>query len=339
MNSRQLTGSLKLNSMAVIRKYSVSILLALCVWSVWGFYTYPDSWSVIYHHWQVSVTMIFGSIIAGATSEGGGAIAFPVFTKVLQISPGDAKVFSLAIQSVGMVAASIAILMMRIKVLWSVIGWVSLGGVFGMLIGALLLSPVLAPDIIRMLFTVMAVSLALTLTLLNSGFRLSNTAMPLISAREAGILLIAGVLGGTVSGLVGSGIDMICFSVLVLLFRVCESIATPTSVILMAINSLAGVLLHFVALNGINEQVHAYWLAAVPVVVVGAPLGAFCCSRMHHLHIRYLLIFLISIELCSSIWILSFDKTLLMFSVSLLMIFFSLMFWMSKSAVYVRKTE
>ena len=124
MNDKQLTGSFKLNSMTVIRKYSVSIVLALGVWSVWGLYTYPDSWSVIYHHWQVSVTMIFGSIIAGATSEGGGAIAFPVFTKVLHIPASDAKVFSLAIQSVGMVAASIAILMMRVKVLWSVIGWV-----------------------------------------------------------------------------------------------------------------------------------------------------------------------------------------------------------------------
>ncbi len=339
MNDKQLTGSFKLNSMTVIRKYSVSIVLALGVWSVWGLYTYPDSWSVIYHHWQVSVTMIFGSIIAGATSEGGGAIAFPVFTKVLHIPASDAKVFSLAIQSVGMVAASIAILMMRVKVLWSVIGWVSLGGVFGMLIGALLLAPVLAPDIIRMLFTVMAVSLALTLTFLNSGFRLSNAAMPEINAKKAGILLIAGVLGGVISGLVGSGIDMICFSVLVLLFRVCESVATPTSVILMAINSLLGVLLQLFVLDGINAQVHAYWLAAVPVVVVGAPLGAFCCSRMHHLHIRYLLIFLISIELCSSIWILSFDMTLVVFSVSLLMIFSCLMFWMSKSTVYDREIE
>ncbi|WP_198942646.1 sulfite exporter TauE/SafE family protein [Methyloprofundus sedimenti] len=317
----------------------MSILLALSVWSVWGFYTYPDSWSVIYNHWQVSVTMIFGSIIAGATSEGGGAIAFPVFTKVLHIPASDAKVFSLAIQSVGMVAASIAILMMRVKVLWSVIGWVSLGGVFGMLIGALLLAPVLAPEVIRMLFTVMAVSLALTLTFLNSGFRLSNNAMPEINTKEAGILLMAGVVGGVISGLVGSGIDMICFSVLVLLFRVCESVATPTSVVLMAINSLLGVLLHLIVLDGINAQVHAYWLAAVPVVVVGAPLGAFCCSRMHHLQIRYLLIFLISIELFSSIWILSFDMTLVIFSVTLLMVFSSLMFWMSKSAVYVRKTE
>jgi len=313
----------------------MSLLFALSVWLIWLIYTYPNSWSAIQDYWQVSVTMIFGSIVAGATSEGGGAIAFPVFTKVLQIPASDAKVFSLAIQSVGMLAASIAILMMRIKVMWRVIAWVSLGGVLGMLIGTLLLSPVLAPAIIRMLFTVMAVSLALTLTFLNTGFRLSQTAMPEIRIKEVGILLVVGVLGGMVSGLVGSGIDMICFTVLVLLFRVCESVATPTSVILMAINSLVGVLLHLFVLDGINEQVQSYWLAAVPVVVVGAPLGAYFCSRMHHLHIRYLLIALIFIELLSSLWILAFDVTLIAFSVSMLMLFLSLMVWMSKVKTYV----
>ena len=335
MSIKLLCRALYSNNREGIKKYSVSILLALSVWFVWGLYTYPDGCSVLYKYWQVSVTMIFGSIIAGATSEGGGAIAFPVFTKVLQIPASDAKVFSLAIQSVGMVAASIAIFMMRIKVLWRVIAWVSLGGVFGMLIGSLFLAPVLAPAFIRMLFTVLAVSLALTLIFLSAGFRLRHTVMPEIRVKEIGILLVVGVLGGAVSSLVGSGIDMICFSVLVLLFRVCESIATPTSVILMAVNSLIGVLLHLFVLDGINEQVQAYWLAAVPVVVIGAPLGAYFCSRMHHLHIRYLLIALIFIELLSSLWILAFDGTLIAFSISMLMLFLSLMVWMSKVKIYV----
>ena len=197
-------------SKARSRSYIVSLLFAVIIWSSWLFYTYPDSWAVIQHNWQVSVTMIFGSIIAGATSEGGGAIAFPVFTKVLHIFPADAKVFSLAIQSVGMVAASVAIIMMRVQVLWRVIIWVSLGGAVGMVIGSVLLSPLLAPDIIRMLFTIMAISLAFTLILLSTGFRLNHLTMPEIKAREIRILLTIGVVGGVVSGLVGSGIDMLC---------------------------------------------------------------------------------------------------------------------------------
>ena len=319
--------------------YIVSLLFAIAVWCSWLLYTCPDSWAVILNHWQVSVTMVFGSIIAGATSEGGGAIAFPVFTKILLIPPADAKVFSLAIQSVGMVAASIAIIMMRVKVLWRVIAWVSLGGVIGLVIGFVILAPILASDIIRMLFTVMAVSLAYTLIRLSSGFRLNHNAMPEMTLRETGILLVVGIMGGIVSGLVGSGIDMLCFSVLVLLFRISETIATPTSVVLMAINSVFGVLLQFFIYGGINEQVQAYWLAAVPIVVVGAPLGAYFCSLMHYLHIRYLLIVLISLELLTSLWLLAFDKTLILFSVGMLMLFLAVMISMSRARCYIRSSE
>ena len=319
--------------------YLVSLLFAVVVWGAWLVYTYPDSWSVIQNYWQVSVTMIFGSIIAGATSEGGGAIAFPVFTKMLQISPADAKVFSLAIQSVGMVAASVAIIMMRVQVLWRVIIWVSLGGVFGLFVGSVLLTPVLASDSVRMLFTVMAVSLAFTLIRLSTGFRLNHRSMPEINLRETGLLLVVGIVGGTISGLVGSGIDMICFSVLVLLFRISESIATPTSVILMAINSVFGVLIQVYFLDGINAQVQAYWLAAVPIVVVGAPLGAYFCSRMHFLHIRYLLIALICLELVTSLWLLTFDRTLIIFSISMLVLFLVVMISMSRAQFYARDSE
>ncbi len=319
--------------------YIFNLLLALITWSIWFYFTSPLSWELVEKHWLVSVTMIFGSFVAGATSEGGGAIAFPIFTKVLQIAPVDAKVFSLAIQSIGMSAASIAILMMRINVLWRVIVWSSLGGVLGLLIGMCILSAVLPPTIIRLLFTVMAVSLGLTLLYLNTGFRPANVAMPEMRRKEIAIFLMVGILGGILSGLVGSGIDMLCFTVLVLLFRISESVATPTSVILMAIHSIFGVVLQFLLLEGINMQVQSYWLAAVPVVVVGAPLGAFFCSRLQNQHIRYLLIALIVVELCSSLWVLTFDRALIGFSVSLLLMFSSVMFWMSKSTVYAQQNN
>ena len=49
----------------------------------------------------LSVTMIFGAMIAGATSEGGGAVAFPVMTLALGIRPTIARDFSILIQSCG----------------------------------------------------------------------------------------------------------------------------------------------------------------------------------------------------------------------------------------------
>ena len=59
--------------------------------------------------WAAAVTMVFGSFVAGSTPAGGGAVAFPVFTKVLEIPPAVARTFSLSIQATGMVMASATI--------------------------------------------------------------------------------------------------------------------------------------------------------------------------------------------------------------------------------------
>lgn len=313
----------------------VSFLFIILVWAAWLLATHPYTWSIVSSNWQVTLTMIFGSFIAGATSEGGGAIAFPVFTKALSIAPYDAKVFSLAIQSVGMLAASLAIYMMRIRVLWRVISWVSVGGMLGLYMG-LLLAPAIPAGIIRMLFTVLAVSLAITLASLGKNSKGYYLSMPELNGLEKMILVSLGIVGGMISGLVGSGIDMLCFSVLVLLFRISETIATPTSVILMAIHSIAGIAMQLFIFDGVSAQVINYWLAAVPVVVIGAPLGAYFCSKLHFYQIRYFLIVLISLELVSSLWLLNFDKELIMFSVLVFTLFLSAMAWMRKNKLYIR---
>ncbi|MCK5889994.1 MAG: sulfite exporter TauE/SafE family protein, partial [Methylococcales bacterium] len=98
----------------MIRKYlntpfTLTAMFTLVTWAVWSGYTYPNGQATIAQNWPITLTMVFGSFIAGATSEGGGAIAFPVFTKVLAMPPFDAKVFSLAIQSIGMMAATVTI--------------------------------------------------------------------------------------------------------------------------------------------------------------------------------------------------------------------------------------
>ncbi len=311
-----------------------SLLFAVIVWSLWGLYTFPHGMTYILNNWQVSITMVLGSFVAGATSEGGGAIAFPVFTKLLKISPFDAKVFSLAIQSVGMLAASITIRVLRIKVSGKVIVWASLGGVPGVVCGAVILSPILAPEMLRLVFTVMVVSLAMTLWVLNRGYRLYNNSIPNKGYREYAILVLAGFVGGLLTGLVGNGIDIFCFSVMILLFRLSEKIATPTSVVLMALNSIVGFMLHLFYMGGFNPQVQEYWLSAVPIVVVGAPLGAWVCSRMNNKTIANFLILLIVIELISTLWILKFSNILILTALATFIFFIGLNYLMIKSKLY-----
>ncbi len=297
----------------------LSPLITLFVWGVWHLYTTPQTISILHEYWEISLTMVFGSFIAGATSEGGGAIAFPVFTKVLGIQPLDAKIFSLAIQSIGMTTATLTIIVMRIPIEWRVILWASLGGFLGIITGAIYITPLLPPDLVKMLFTAMIVSFAFTLFFLNCRQRIYNVTLIKFLVPEKLIMVFTGFFGGIMSGLVGNGIDIICFSVMVLLFRLSEKLATPTSVVLMAVNAIIGFCLYLFVLEGFTEQIRNYWLAAVPVVVVGAPLGAYFCSKLNSKTIANILIILIMVELISSLLIIPLtQQTLIVSSIVLL---------------------
>jgi len=311
-----------------------NLLLALVVWGGWYHYTYPNSLQVIQQHWPVTLTMVFGSFIAGATSEGGGAIAFPVFTKILYISPLNAKIFSLAIQSVGMMAATLTLIVMRINIEWRIILWASLGGFGGVTLGSILIAPLLSASLLKMLFTAMIVSLAVTLYILNWKQRLYNQRIPFFTWREKLILLIAGFIGGCLTGLVGNGIDIICFSVMVLLFRLPEKLSTATSVVLMAFNSLTGFALHFYIMDGFSYTVEQYWLAAVPVVVVGAPLGAFFCTRLNNKTIVSILIVLIMLELVSSLSLIPLNNEVVNISLTVFLVFCFIYYKMSRAVRY-----
>mgnify|MGYP002149979954 CR=1 FL=1 len=308
--------------------------MTLLIWSVWYFVTYPNSLQTIIDNWPITLTMVFGSFIAGATSEGGGAIAFPVFTKVLNISPLDAKVFSLAIQSVGMMAATFTIVCMRIAVEWRIVLWASIGGLLGVYLGSVLMAPFLPANLLKMVFTAMIASFALTLILVNWKQRQYNEMLPFIGWREQLILVLAGIFGGIMTGLVGNGIDIICFSVMVLLFQLSEKVSTATSVVLMAFNSVAGFILHLMIIGGFTPVIREYWLAAIPVVVIGAPLGAYFCTRLKNKTIAVILIMLILVEVISSLSLIPITPSIASISSIVFLIFLFIYYQMNKVGGY-----
>ena len=68
---------------------------------------------------------------------------------------------------------------------------------------------------------------------------------------------------------ISSGIDICTFSILTLLFRVSEKTATPTSVVLMAINTFVGYLYREFALGGVERDAVTFFTVCVPIVVIG----------------------------------------------------------------------
>ena len=77
-------------------------------------------------------------------------------------------------------------------------------------------------------------------------------AIPNFGAWQAAVLVGVGFLGGIFSSVAGSGVDICSFSVLTLLFRVSEKVATPTSIVLMAINASVGEIISFFSFHKLS---------------------------------------------------------------------------------------
>jgi hypothetical protein len=68
--------------------FAICFIAIAIFWLIWFYYTAPNTLALLEKNWPVSLTMVFGSFIAGATSEGGGAIeTVKVFNKNIKNSP------------------------------------------------------------------------------------------------------------------------------------------------------------------------------------------------------------------------------------------------------------
>lgn len=289
-----------------IRRWAYPVALSVVLLS-WTFYmTISGSWSLFRQYWPVTLTMSLGSFVAGATAEGGAAVAFPVFTKVLGIDPETARTFGLLIQAVGMTMAALVIVVRRVPILPRVILWASAGGIVGQLLGTSWIS--LGSPSSKILFTFVATMFGLAVVASRWLLRLPVLdALPTWRTNDRVFYSAIGVAGGVFAANTGSGIDMLTFIVLTLAIGINEKVSTPTTVVIMAINSVVGSVLHAFVLQDLGIAFD-YWLVAVPVVVFGAPLGAYAASRASRDHIITLLVTLISIEFVTTLILVPFSS-------------------------------
>ncbi len=224
-------------------------------------------------HKPVALAMAAGSYVAGSTPMGGGTIGFPVLVLFFDAPASLGRNFGLMIQSVGMTSASILILCRRIPVAWSLLRFGLIGAAIGILVGTFVIVPLVSDTTVKLVFACLWCSFgALTLAKNSELCRLDR--MPVIPSGAAfRVGSLVGVVGGVTTALTGVGIDMLLYTVLVLLYRSDLKVAVPTSVIIMAASSLMGTALHLV-IGDLNAEVFHNWLAAAPVVILGAPLGA-----------------------------------------------------------------
>lgn len=292
------------------RPYLLALLLIYPAWL--SYMLLADRWHLFAEWWPMSLTMVLGSFVAGASAEGGAAVAFPVFTKLLNIPAAEARTFGLMIQSVGMTMASLVIVTRRIKILPGVIGWVSLGGLVGMTLGSLLIP--IPPPYPKILFTFITAAFGVALILSRWVLRWQPyDRFRVDSGRRRLLFAGIGAVGGVFAANTGSGIDTLTFIVLTLAFGLNEKVSTPTTVIIMGLNSVVGFFVHGVVLQDIGI-VWEYWLVCVPIVILGAPLGAYVAGRVGRDAIIYLLLGLISLELVTTILLIPFTPAMITFT-------------------------
>ncbi|KAJ7353840.1 hypothetical protein OS493_032115 [Desmophyllum pertusum] len=285
-------------------------------------------WRYFPDKFYISITMIFGSMIAGMTSEGGGAVAFPVMTLAFGIVPAVARDFSLMIQSCGMTAAAFTIFWMRVQLEWHSIIFCSLGGIVGMAIGLEFIDPSLTPPQKKIGFVCVWFSFAFALFLLNLYHkRKTYKTIPNFKLWKMIVLVLTGFLGGIFSAVAGSGVDICSFSILTLLFRVSEKTATPTSVVLMAGNTVVGFYWRQVIQQAVSVDAYEYLAVCVPIVVLGAPLGSVIGTHFHRQVLAGLIYVLDTVALVSAYAIVPLTKALIGASVGIIafgFIFFGL---------------
>jgi uncharacterized protein len=316
----------------------------------------------------LSITMLFGSLFAGATSEGGATISFPVLTLILGVHPLDARNFGFMIQSVGMSCAAFAIFFLNIKLEYHSLLYCTLGGALGVTTGLEFIMPLVSPAFTKMYFVSVWFAFAIALfwvcfiqkrwkvyegipyweathfppalvfdftapraqlgamwgrirTRVVGDSAIQSQQQQLdapISTREArapeapttqvrfhwkaATLFVTGFVGGIFSAMGGSGLDICCFSVLTLLFSVSERVATPTSIVLMSINSIVA-FVWLRGVGGISSESWNLWLCCVPVVCIGAPLGAILMSRWHRLVISLLVVIVSVTQLAGALYV------------------------------------
>ncbi|MEM7013800.1 MAG: sulfite exporter TauE/SafE family protein [Verrucomicrobiota bacterium] len=277
--------------------------LAAFIGVVWAIgMTTGGKWDAFVENWAMGVTMIFGSFVAGSTPAGGGSVAFPIFTKVLNVEPGDARTFSLMIQAVGMSMASLLIFTWRIPIYSSVLRWTLPAGLVGLTIGTLF-DDLLPNGYGRLLFTLVAGVFGGTLIITHWILKFAPTLEERFHLESTGaraLFIIFGAIGGVISSQIGSGLDMVCFTLMTLAFGLLERRAIPTCVIMMAALSVWGFFLHATPLTPPIGVVWDYWLACVPIVAIGAPVGAFVASRMKRETFIIGILLLIALECIST---------------------------------------
>lgn len=282
--------------------YFAFLFLVLIVWSFFVFSN--DLLYYISKHWPAVLTMVFGSFVAGSSPEGSAAIAYPVYTLILKIQPAVARNFAFAIQSLGMTAASLLILGLKLKLDWNYIKYVTIAGAFGLIFGTYYVVPLISPPMAKLFFVSLWLSFGLVLWYENRHPERSvYDSIQNFGRSDIGRLLLFGFIGGIISSIFGTGINIFTFCLMTIYYGISEKVAVPSSVLIMTMETLLGFFIHAGVIKDFQQLAFEMWIACIPFVIIFAPLGAFVVSKLPRKAIATFLYFILIIQFFGAMWV------------------------------------
>ena len=260
-----------------------------------------DWWPLVVEHWGIAAVMIGGSLVAGSTPMGGGSVAFPILVYVFGESPENARNFGLAIQALGMTSALLFIFGRGVPVQRKLLACSCAAAAVGMILGTFFVAPYVARSIVKLLFSCLWMSFAIVTLARNAEFCQLKTAPNMDWNGAARIGLPIGLLGGVIAAMIGVGLEMLLYTVLVLLFRCDLKVAVPTAVCATAIASIVGAAIH-IGIGDIPRAIFGDWLACAPLVIFGAPAGTFIVTRIPRIKLLYFVSGLCVFQFIWTLW-------------------------------------
>lgn len=284
----------------------IQIIMYLVVGCIWYFaFMREIGFKSYLINYPIPLTMVPGGFLSGFTICGGGAVSFPVFCKVLNLDPMMARDFALGIQSFGMTCATVTIIIKKIPIEKSVAVFCTAGSFIGLILGNIFIVPNISSESMKILFSILVAAFGVSLMLKNYFHKNDKKvyeSMPEKNSVHIVILLFIGVIGGLFTAVLGTGADIIAFSIVTILYRVSEKVLNPTSDIIMALSSVMGLLMRIFFFGGIHPDAAVSYPLAIPVVVVMAPLGAVIASKINRLLVVKFLLFFIMVDIISTFY-------------------------------------
>lgn len=265
--------------MLQIIKHNALSVACFAAWLAYMCATYK--WTEVFTNgWPMSITMAFGSFVAGSTPLGSGAVSFPVLTLVFNIVANNARTFAIMIQSVGMSCASYRILMVHhdqisalalMYMIWT--------GIMGFNIGYYLIR--LPSDYVKTIYFSLTLALGvLVQSYINKFITKVRESALVITPRHLLTFVPVSMLGGVLLSMVGTGWDVVMYIYVRFLHNTEEVVITNHTIIAQSFLVLFA-FYNALVMNpkDITPLVCTYWLACVPVVLVFAPLGNYAVNN------------------------------------------------------------